>query len=306
MAKIQIYILFCLLLICYHPVFSRQSSTLLPQPPNGVWLQGNLYIDKTEIENIHWLEYIYYLKRDSSDVVYTTALPDTTVWLQRKDTSMYENYLRAPEYLYYPVVGITHQQAIKYCQWRSQAASTYYNAGMKKTMDLGEDQQVFFNFRLPTEREWEAAAAGALNQKIYPYGYVSILTSSSLTGKPMDYYEKTDKTKSIKVFKDDLKKFNAGKHEPMFNVLKGFNEYFIYGDNFPRASSDKKSDPNSLGLYDMIGNVAEFVEEQGFAKGGSWASHLEASAIHKRQYYNKPQAWLGFRCVCEVALKPAR
>ena len=41
---------------------------------------ASFYMDETEIANIHWLEYMHYLAKDSTQEVYAAALPDTTVW----------------------------------------------------------------------------------------------------------------------------------------------------------------------------------------------------------------------------------
>lgn len=299
-------ILVILLVTASQVIFGQQNDQSLPLPPNCVKLTDNLFIDKTEINNIHWLEYVYYLKKDSSDEQYKAALPDTTVWLTYKDTANYETYLRHPSFRSFPVVGITHQQAQNYCQWRSRAVTKYYNAEMRKEMNIGDTQQAIFKFRLPTEQEWQTAATAGLNLKIYPYGYVDLMSSSSLTDNPTELYERTDKANSFETFKSNLKKFNTGQNEPMFNVLKSFKGYFIYGDNAPRVSGDKKSTANALGIFDMIGNVAELVEEQGFAKGGGWATYLDGSAINRRQPYTKPEAWLGFRCVCEVEVESVK
>jgi len=307
MLNVKTFLILCLLIIHVQLAFGQQNDKPLPEPPNCVKLHDNLFIDKTEIDNIHWLEYVYYLKRDSSNAAYTAALPDTTVWLVYKDTAKYETYLRLRSFRDFPVVGVTHQQAENYCRWRSQAVTSFSKSEEKrKRMNLQNDQQAIFTFRLPTEKEWIEAAAGSLDQNTFPYGYVDFMSSSSLSGKPIDLYEKTDKTQTFKIFKADLKRFNKGKNEPMFNVIKQFNNYFLYGDNAPRISRDKKSVANTLGLFDMIGNVAEFVEEPGFSKGGGWAHYLNAAAINRRQPYSKPEAWLGFRCVCEVEIKTVK
>ncbi|HNP94407.1 MAG TPA: SUMF1/EgtB/PvdO family nonheme iron enzyme, partial [Cyclobacteriaceae bacterium] len=37
---------------------------------------ASFYMDETEIANIHWLEYLHYLAKDSTQEVYSAALPD--------------------------------------------------------------------------------------------------------------------------------------------------------------------------------------------------------------------------------------
>lgn len=55
-----------------------------------------------------------------------------------------------PEIARQPVVGVSWEDAVKYCQWLSK------RTGMK--------------FRLPSEEEWEYAARGGLKGKPYPAG----------------------------------------------------------------------------------------------------------------------------------------
>ncbi|MEM6299611.1 MAG: hypothetical protein AAF740_13060, partial [Bacteroidota bacterium] len=57
---------------------------------------------------------------------------------------------------------------------------------------------------------------------------------------------------------------------------------------------------NLFELKQMIGNVAELVAEEGISKGGSFWHTLEECKIKNRISYDKPKAWLGFRCVAEV------
>lgn len=42
---------------------------------------ASFFMDETEIANIHWLEYLHHLAKDSSQEVYAAARPDTTVWV---------------------------------------------------------------------------------------------------------------------------------------------------------------------------------------------------------------------------------
>ena len=57
--------------------------------------------------------------------------------------------------------------------------------------------------------------------------------------------------------------------------------------------------PNNYGIYTIIGNIAEMVQEKGVSKGGSWIHTPEQSNLTKQIIYTKPTSWLGFRCVCE-------
>lgn len=300
----RIFFLFTFILFIQLRVSFCQEGKL-PVPPNCVWLYGNVFIDKTEISNIHWLEYLWYLKSDSSEAVYKAALPDTSVWLTYQDTAKFEHYFRYPSYRDFPVVGVTNQQAAKYCEWRSDAVNTFIKKSTKKIKKkrgiLGDDNTIF-RFRLPTEKEWMIAAAGSLDQKIYPYGFVDFMRKSTLTGKPEELYEKTDKSKPFDEFQADLEIFNKGKNEPMFNILKKFENYFIYGEYSLQMITYTEEGANALGVHHMIGNVAEIVAEDGFVKGGGWANTLDESKISIRQRFTKPEAWVGFRCACEVEI----
>jgi len=57
--------------------------------------------------------------------------PDEKVWqedLSNSQTDLYvENYFKAPPFDDYPVVGVTWKQARAYCAWRSLSAVHYYN-----------------------------------------------------------------------------------------------------------------------------------------------------------------------------------
>ena len=84
---------------------------------------ASFYMDETEVSNVDWLEYLYWIKRNFKDDAeyYYNALPDTLVW--RRPLSYNEpwvnNYLRHPAYQNYPVVGVTWEQARDYCVWRT-------------------------------------------------------------------------------------------------------------------------------------------------------------------------------------------
>jgi len=88
---------------------------------------ASFYIDETEVRNIDWREYMFWIHRvyPNDLEVNNAVLPDTLVW---RDELSYnepylENYLRHAAYSEYPVVGVSWVQADKYCKWRTDRAN---------------------------------------------------------------------------------------------------------------------------------------------------------------------------------------
>ena len=85
---------------------------------------SSFFMDKYEVSNLNWNEYLHWL-----DVVFgavapelvNKARPDHTVW--REDMAYNEpyeeNYFDHPAFSFYPVVGVSWEQAMAYCQWRT-------------------------------------------------------------------------------------------------------------------------------------------------------------------------------------------
>lgn len=85
---------------------------------------SSFYMDRTEVTNLHWTEYMNWMKRvyyKSYPHIYKKCLPDTLVW--RSPLSYREKfvdyYLRHPSYRDYPVVGVSWLQANDFCKWRT-------------------------------------------------------------------------------------------------------------------------------------------------------------------------------------------
>jgi len=268
-------------------------------PPNGLWLQDSLFIDQTEIAVSHWWEYLHYLAQDSSYDFYASQLPDSTVFLKICHSAPIdvleclnrEFYFSSRGYAFFPIVGITHEQAKAYCRWRSAFVTENYNAGRPK------NQQLIFEFRLPTEEEWEAAA-----QMLYdtPYGYRSPLIRPKVRDDASVLKKYWGLTESEEKIKSDIAKyekkgwqlrFNAKVQTPYF--LKPLGTHWIYYASPQRFRKLKVP-------YNLIGNVAEMTKQPGIAKGGSWIEDWGNCKIRKRQRYESANAWVGFRCVCRV------
>jgi len=84
---------------------------------------SSYYMDETEIRNVDYREYLYWLKRVFIDYpeVHRKALPDTLVWRSKLgyNEPYVEYYFRHPAYQDYPVVGVNWLQATDYCSWRT-------------------------------------------------------------------------------------------------------------------------------------------------------------------------------------------
>jgi len=84
---------------------------------------SSFYMDETEVRNIDYREYLYWINRVFVDYpeVYKKALPDTLVWRRKLayNEPYVEYYFRHPAYQDYPVVGVNWLQANDFCAWRT-------------------------------------------------------------------------------------------------------------------------------------------------------------------------------------------
>lgn len=286
-------------------------------PPNGRHLYDNVFIDETEISNIAYLEYLFYIKNDSTIEFYLSQLPDTTCWElndQTKDSTglcgfdyyLYvQNYLRYPGFRYYPVVGVSYEQAINYCKWRSDIVNERYkDESFRKEFPGFEKYDVTVEFRLPTKDEWEYAASGALDTIAYPYGLKRPLESKFYT------YKIKNRSCSACLDSNDVS-YNKNDiiHKVEFNVR---DDYYFDLDQQPISCEEDTLFglgyiydylANSFGLYNMIGNVVEMTASKGIAKGGSFRNSLHEFNIKTDFVYDGPEEWLGFRCVAVVHMR---
>lgn len=271
-------------------------------PPGTVWLRDNLFIDETEVRNLDWLEYMYWTSKHEPEIL-KAILPDTTLWRHPLAYSepYVEYYLRHPAYRNYPVIGVSYEQVVAYCKWRSDRVNEFIYIREHKIKDWKADSiyphPEVMRFRLPAKEEWEYAAAAGLNQDRYPYGYESLLDKNNiLVANVHEYitlYKRAERTSYI---------HTGGYYDNSYDLVAPVHAFT----------------PNKYGIYNMTGNVSEIIADSSF-KGLNYLTSLDGSTFknNPEDYqrtdstdfscdnrftfrYKEPKVWLGFRCVCEV------
>lgn len=227
------------------------------------------YIDETEISNNEYRQFIVDAK-SAGQTAFTDSIikflkvyydytkagpitpqdydklvyPDTLVWLRdfsyTYNEPLVENYWWHPAFDNYPVVGVNWYAAQAFCSWRGQL----YN---KNRID--NKKIPLPRFRLPTEAEWEYAARGGFEHKIYPWEGPYVRNSRGCF---------------------------------LANFKPGRGDYIA--DNFEYTCPVKSYWPNDYGLYCMPGNVAEWCEDDFEETGYSYAHDLNPVYRNPRRF----------------------
>jgi formylglycine-generating enzyme len=137
----------------------------------------DFYILRTEISNLDYLTFLESIE-DKKSIQYKTALPDTTVWKNNNtafNDSYMTQYFRYPGFREYPVVGISHENALLYCKWLENKINSQLEGDMRVVV------------KLPSESEWVRAARGNNHEQIYAFEGTDLKNKK---GSPLANYKK--------------------------------------------------------------------------------------------------------------------
>ncbi|WP_420319278.1 SUMF1/EgtB/PvdO family nonheme iron enzyme [Ekhidna sp.] len=277
---------FFILFLCAHITYGQ----IEPQH-SGVKIDDSLYLDAMEVSNLHWLEYEYYAKKDSSDEFYSSVLPAVHL------TENYRSgYYRHPNYRHYPVVGITHAQARNFCSWRTSVVNEILS-------EQGVPYRVYY--RLPTEKEWELASKSvdSLATIINREPTVCKLFGTANRDEMDKLFP--DKEVDIKELKQECKAYKKGSRTAF--ILDLDYPWFVRSEEKLPLETSFDTYPKKADFIHLLGNVAELVAEPGIVKGGSWRHKLAVSFPSNQILIDPKKAydWVGFRCVAEIiSVKP--
>jgi len=235
-----------------------------------VKVKDDLLVSKFEVSNADYRKFIIDLSFRSESNYLKTILPDTLVWRNDLENTepFVKYYFRNSSYDNYPVVGVSYEAANEYCKWLTEK----YNQNPHKKY-----QKVLF--KLLNKSEWIYAANKGDTSKVYTWGSGFIQNNRK---QDLCNYKHTIFTL------DSLKKYIESPDTSQITIITTpVNSYY----------------PNSFGIYNMCGNVAEMIEERGIAKGGSFMDPAYNVRISSEKSYTKPQAGIGFRIAVKIIEK---
>ena len=252
--------------------------------PGGILLaKDGRAIDEAEVPNIEWKRYQQRLAALGTDPGPTqpaaTALP-------------VPDYFTNAFYDYYPVVGISYEQAVAFCSWRGRVISKMVNYGKPGAPDSLAADHILVECRLPTEAEWQQAALAKRNQ---PHGTRCPEVAVEVNPKAAGYFKQRSGSPVFEpLIQADIRDYNRKRptrspiscDQPGPYFLRLVTPAYVYSGL-----------PNDYQLFNLLGNVAEMVQERGIAKGGSYRDLLAACTATSRSAYAGPSPTLGFRCI---------
>lgn len=229
---------------------AKYDSTLFPIPQvlNGSPIE---FISKPCINRV-------FVREDGLHGKFLLLVPADTI-LDKEKRKRFENYLHTP------ITGISYDQAIAFCKWRTAVDSVIlkkqldlYSTSIREKDKLIEEWRYLRNFRytLPTAAQFDIMNPGV---------------DSLSKNNQANFNYRNAFRKNADLYGSD----------PV-NVFK-FEEPYYLRRNYK--------------VTHIQGNVAEMTAERGIAKGGSYYHPAAESYPGTEIKYTNPTPWLGFRCV---------
>lgn len=253
-------------------------DSLSAVPPVQTINLDAFYIKKYEVTNEDYRRFLSDLKRTNPEV-YTNMFPDQSVFRNKYPAygePYTESYFEHPAYDKFPVVGISYEQANQYCKWLTSKYMKLKNRKFKKVQ-----------FKLPTKAQWSYGATSGRKISVFPW-----------TGWLL-HNKKGEWRANFRIISQRHIGLSATSNylrdRPAVVLRMGSDTY--------QGMTVGSFEPNELGLYDMAGNVEEFIREIGISKGGSWNDtgyYLQTFVEERYDTTNSASFERGFRIVMEL------
>ncbi|MFH2143992.1 MAG: SUMF1/EgtB/PvdO family nonheme iron enzyme [Bacteroidota bacterium] len=255
---------------------------------------SSFYMDETEVRNIDYREYLYWLSRVFIDYpeVYYMQLPDTLVWRNKLafNEPFVETYFRHPAYQDYPVVGVNWLQATNFCAWRTDRVNEYImvREGLLYWDPSGQTGEENFNTEAYLANQYD----GLVKDQMIDYNpnnefrkvriedgvflpkyrlpteaeweYAALGYIGNMYAEERIYHQRIYPWNGHYIRIDDRSGFkNDEVGQIRANAVRGRGDYMGtaggLNDKFDITSPVEAMWPNDYGLYAMAGNVNEWV-----------------------------------------------
>ncbi|MEP3387704.1 MAG: SUMF1/EgtB/PvdO family nonheme iron enzyme [Reichenbachiella sp.] len=273
-------------------------------------VKDNIYASISETTNEQYEVFLDYLNENGYDDLYQKAAINLSKY-EGSSLGIHKSYhfdIRKntkhksgnnTDFSQHPAMDMSHEAAKIYCEW----LTTQYN---------GQEKRKFKKvlFRLPTQQEWTMAALGYKDfqswvfedniVKARPYGedkpkYFEEYRIGDYDSVSYPWYH-ADWFKQRNRITNDKGCYLANVNAPEATTCQAN----MIGDGFTFTNQVKTYFSNDMGLFDVIGNVAEMINEPGKAMGGSWDHPANQSTITSVIQYDHPEPTVGFRVFMEV------
>ena len=251
----------------------KKMHSILNTNQRFVKVSDNFYADKYEVSIKDYQLFLQDKRAKGEDC--SVWIYDSTCWEMRNTTGetapeiMIPYYYNLKVYENFPIVGVNYEAANEFCRWLAEK----YHANVKR-----QYKQVVF--RLPTEQEFIKAASAHYDPKriFYPWGYNGLYNSKK--EKRCNFWE-LDQVE-LDFTDDNLK-------------LKG-----IVSQVLRTVENVGSYEPNPYGIYNIVGNVSEMIQEKHIAMGGDWQSTGYNVKITSKRSYKDVDMTVGFRVYMEI------
>ena len=264
----RVSLLFLVVLLCSSS--KKQGIPLIVNfNQRFVPVDKNLYVDKYETTVKDYQLFLREKKEAGTDC--SLLIYDSTLWRNKLSWNepYVEHYFNYPAYADYPIICISHYAANEFCKWLTEKYNKSSQKKYKKVV-----------FRLPTEAEYIKAAISIYDSTkiFYPWGNNGL-------------YSKKEKLCNFLELRQEDLNFND-------NTNKG--EYYgsiLFDADIQPVTNYK---PNPYGVFNIVGNVSEMIQEEGISMGGDWLSTGYNVKIKSKKRYEKGSSTVGFRVYMEI------
>ena len=257
------------------------DDPLYPSRKSTAYTLTGFFMFDAEVSNMLYTEFLHHLKTSGDTAKYAVAAIDSNQW---EAEGLVRYYSSRPAYKYYPVVNVSYEGAVLFCEWLTK---TINHEGWEVT--------------LPARAQWVYAAAQSnhsdTNFRIWRSEYSGgspYLTNSK--GSPMYNYHRIGDRGIVTTDTDYSSTLSHAIIDEHNSTWRGGQEWDGVSLFLPQITMPVKSYfPNGAGLYNMSGNVAEMVIEKGIAVGGNWNDPGGDITILSYKKYSIPSPMVGFR-----------